>query len=291
MTDAVLIFQQGVLSLEGLLLGIFFPRMLHLSRKNLQGWRFGLLCWCVYVLAMLPNWIMGDRLPGILNTLSVLILFQIVLKICCSDRLQVRIFAALLLYLMQALADILISLVFVVFLQNDSVNYMQDNMAWMLCVGVILEGQLDWAACRLWRSRTQTTRKGFLVAGAGLTVLFFYLLFLAGYSLQSQAGWNRETLLVVFASLLAAGLAVLLTVYFQQKQHSRQSLEMENLERLRLEQEAHFRKLEGQEKQTSFVRHDQLNVLGAADQLLREDQPEEAENLLQSWLNRLEESS
>lgn len=67
-------------------------------------------------------------------------------------------------------------------------------------------------------------------------------------------------------------------------------MEWENLVRLRQSQEDFFCRLEKLERETSFIRHDHLNVLGTITQLLEQSQSAEAKEILESYLDRMDDS-
>lgn len=72
------------------------------------------------------------------------------------------------------------------------------------------------------------------------------------------------------------------------KQMKQERLDVQSRRRLQKEQEALYQSLERQERKLSMIRHDHLNILAAASQLLEEQQTGPAEELLNHYLIQLE---
>lgn len=288
MSLLVFVLQQFLLSLEGVIHGFYYQKMLKLKNPDQPAWGLMLGCWISYLLVMSISWITGQRIAGYINLICIMTLFQILLKIFCTDRLQTRLFANALLYLMQALADVITTSIFLIILKMPGVNYMQDNMLLLVIVALCVEFGLDAMACRVWNQKKNVRRNGFAIVSAALVVVFFYLLFLSAGFLTAPETFSLSMLAASLISLAGTVTAVLICFFYQQKQQKNSQLEWENLHRIRQRQEDFFRELEEQERRTSFIRHDHLNILAAAGQLLCQEQSEEASQLLESYLDRLE---
>lgn len=289
MSPAVFVLQQFVLSLEGVIHGFYYQKMLKLKNPDQPAWVLMLGCWISYLLVMSISWITGQRIAGYINLICIMPLFQILLKIFCTDRLQTRLFANALLYLMQALADVITTSIFLIILKKPGINYMQDNMLVLLVVGLGIEFGLDALACRMWNQKKNIRRNGFAIVSAALVVVFFYLLFLSAGFLTTPETFSLSMLAASFISLAGTATAVLVCFFYQQKQQKNSQLEWENLHRIRQRQEDFFRELEEQERKTSFVRHDHLNVLSAALQLLYQQEEDAVETLLVEYEKRIRE--
>lgn len=289
MSTETFVLQQFILTSEGIVHGLCYNQMLTAKRNAPPAWIRVLAFWGVYITEMSMSWFRGERLPSLLNLTVAFSLTQILMHLFYREKLQTRFFAYLLLYMVQGSADILVGMVYILMLGNNSANYMQDNMIPALLAVLALGSYFEWAACSLWQKKKGIRTNGFVIAGAGLLVMILYLFFIACGVLIFDVVHIPDLLIPALFSVCGIWIFMLFWALYQQKQHESRKVEWENLNRVRNTQEEYFRFLEAQERKLSFVRHDALNILGTAGQLLSESRHEDAQNLLESYLGILEQ--
>lgn len=195
--------------------------------------------------------------------------------------------------MMQALVDLLGSFVYIVILGNETVNHMEDVMLPVLCTAVFLSFWLEFAAALFYSRRRRKGAKGkesFAVAAAAMLVILLYVLMLAYGMYFWQGNYTSAFMTIVWVSVGGTAGILIVCLFSQKKQKKENRMEWENLIRLRQSQEDFFCRLAKLEKETSFIRHDHLNVLGTISQLLEQSQSAEAKEVLESYLNRPEGS-
>ncbi len=290
MNPVVLVLQQFVLSMEGLLHGICLNCMLTPKHPKQPFWLRVAYFYGSFLVIMSFSWISGMRVPSYINLVMVCTVFQILMKFVFQEKWHVRLLAYLTLYVCLAAADILISCLYVLVLQRNSLDYMAEDVLMQVCGGMLIAAMLDWLACSLWLQRRSTRFSSSLMAGACLAVTFLHTVYFAFGIFGTQNGFNPAILGASLLSFAGTGSAIAFCFYFQQKQGKQNQLEWENLSRIRSSQEAFFRTLEEQERKTSFIRHDHLNVLGTVSQLLAQEQVQPALQLLDDYQNRMQET-
>ncbi len=282
------LLQELVMCLEGAVHGVCYNRMLHKRNPQMPDGVLIFSGMLVYGLILVMNQMAGIRLPGILNTSIMMVLFQLLLWKCCTDRLQTRLFATVLVYVMQALVDILITSLFVLVLGHEGVNFLEDNMLGLLILAVALELILIRPLCRIWNRKKDIRQNGFAIVRTALLVVFLYLLFLCLGFLLVPTAVNLKMLATALGSLAGTGAAIVVCLLAVNKQMKQERLDVQSRRRLQKEQEALYQSLERQERKLSMIRHDHLNILAAASQLLEEQQTGPAEELLNHYLIQLE---
>lgn len=291
MSPILFVLQQFVMTLEGVVHGFCYSRMLTKRREQMPSWILILCVWSVYIATVSLSWFSGQRVSGYLNLLVSFSLLQIVLRVLYQENRKTRITAWMLLYMMQAVADIGVSFVWIVLMGHGTANYLEDNMILILCTVLVVGCVLELAACWMYRKHKKVRSGGFMTAAAGLMVMILYMVFLACGLFLMQGQFSQAFLTASWISI--GGTALILTACFfqQEKQHRQNELEQESLTSLQDQQEQYFRGLEQEERKASFLRHDHLNVLAAVSQLLQQEQSEEAGELLDHYLNRIESVS
>lgn len=288
MTTAQFIFQQFIMTIEGPVHGFCYNHMLTPKNPRQPGWVRGLSFWAAYTLVMSLSWITGIRISGYVNMLFAMTITQILLYFFFQEKLQTRIFAYMLLFLMQAVGDISVSFFYIIVQGHETANYMQDEMISIMITVMTICSLLECLGCWMWRKRRGIRTNGFAIAIVSLIVLFLYMVFVAVGVIVYQGSFDASFLGTAVVSVGGVGTFLLICFFYQQKQKKENEVEWENLMNLKEIQEEFFRSLEEQERKTSFIHHDHLNILGAVSQLLEEQETDEAQRVLEDYLQRLE---
>lgn len=289
MTGFEMVLQQLILTLEGIIHGLCYNRMLKAANPDQPAWARVLCFWLVYPLILVPTWILQVRVPGYINLIAAFALCQILLYFFYQESLRTRIFAFVLLFLMQVAAELLLSGLYVVVQQHDTVNVLEVQMIPILLFAQVLDWILEYAACSAWVLLRRRRNPQAINKAASLTALIVPLLCLLYLSLGTaslQGSFIDAYLTAVGVSLVTLCAFLAYFFLFQSSWKKENQLEWENLQRIRTSQKNFFRLLEEQERKASFFRHDQLNILGSISQLLQEGQRLEAEELLAQVLER-----
>lgn len=294
MSIPYLVLQQFVVTLEGVVHGFCYSRMLKPRWKNFPAWAAILVVWGVYILTLSMSWISGKRINSYVNLVVSFTLVQMVLWALYEERWKTRLWAWMLLYMMEVVADIAVSFIYVVVMKTPSVNYMEDEMLLVMCIVTLLGALLELAACSLYRKRRKLENRevgSFAIAAACLLVMLLYMLCIACGVYFGQGDYTGPFLVNAWISVGGTGLILLICWVEQKRQNRQERLEWENLQKIKNSQEAFFLGLERQERQAAFVRHDHMNILTLVSQLLQEDHEKEAEDILQDYLSRMETSA
>ncbi len=288
MTPAQFIFQQFIMTLEGPVHGFCYNHMLTPRNPAQPGWVRVLAFWGIYTLVVSVNWITGVRVSGYINLLVAVTLTQTALYFFFQEKLQTRIFAFMLLFLMQAAADLCVSFFYIVVQRHASANFMEDEMISVMITVMMVGALLEGFGCWLWRKRRGIQTNGFAVALSALVVIFLYMVFITVGVIVYQGSFDPSFVGSAIVSMGSVAVFLLICFYYQQKQKKENEVEWENLMNLKKMQEEFYCSLEEQERKISFIRHDHLNVLGTVHQLLEEQETQEARMVLEDYLQRLE---
>lgn len=290
MTMIQFVFQQFILTIEGPIRGFCYNLMLTPKKPQQSAWIRILPFWGVYILTTSMSWFSGVWVSSFVSLAVSSTLCQIVLQYFYKEKLQTTIFAYLTLFSMQAIADILVSSVYILAQGHITNNYMQDQMISIFITLMAVSSLLEFLASWIWRRRKGIQTRGMFVVITLMVVIFLQMIFLAAGILFFQGEYFLSFLQASSISVGVLVLQLMVCFYFQQKQQKQNRLEWENLKRLKQSQEEFFRSLEKLEQKTSFIRHDHINVLVAVCQLLEQSESAEAAEVLGSYLGRIESS-
>ena len=283
------VLQQLLLTLEGIIHGLCFNRMLRIRNNRQPAVLRVLSFWLVYVVVLSMSWITGIRIPGPVNLVFALLFCQILMHFFYEEKLSVRLGAWVVLFLMQTIAELFISFLYLVVQGHQSANSMTEQLIGILSLGMMLDGLFEWAACRIWvRVRRQKNRQAGSLAAGGLAMSmpFLCLLFLSLGIVVLQGSFISSYLITAGVSLLTFVVFLGFLFFFQRHLQKQDELEQEQLEHLRDRQALFFQQLEEQERKAFFFRHDCTNIAGAISQLLEEGRLQEAEGLLHQICSR-----
>lgn len=289
MSAAQFVFQQLLLSSEGIIHALCYDRMLERKRKEQPAWLRAVCFWLLYILILSVSWLSGVRISGAVNLIFALVLTQILLQLFYQEKLQTRLFACVVLFLMQVMAEIAVSFLYTLIQGHTSVNYMEDQMIPILMVAMMLDAVFEFSASTIWRKRRGRKDDGLRISFGILGMLEIYMVFGVVGVLVFQGSFADSYLTTIGVSLITFTAFLGFFLFYQQKQYRENLLERENLHRIQNRQEAFFRELEEQERKVSFIRHDHLNVVSAALQLLYQKEEEGVETLLAEYEKRIRE--
>lgn len=290
MSPLYFVLQEFVMTLEGVTHGFCFSLMLTPKRENCPRWLQVLLMWGVFVVVMSINWISGIRVVGYISLVFSFVLVQLMLKAVYREPLKTRIWAWMLLYMLEAVADLAVSFVYIVILGAEHVNHMQDEMIPVLCIVTLVGFVLELCGSLIYRKRRKKGTEGYVVAASAMMVILLYVLMIACGMFFWQGNYTAPFLTCLWVSVGGTAIILMICLGTQRRQKKENRMEWENLVRLRQSQEDFFCRLEKLERETSFIRHDHVNVLGTITQLLEQSQIAEAKEILESYLDRMEDS-
>lgn len=289
MSAAQFVFQQLLLSSEGIIHALCYDRMLERKQKGQPAWLRAVSFWLLYILILSGSWLSGIRISGAVNLVFALVLTQILLQLFYQEKLQTRLFACVVLFLMQVMAEIAVSFLYTLIQGHTSVNYMEDQMIPILMVAMMLDAVFEFSASTIWRRRRGRKDDGLRISFGILGMLGIYMVFGAVGVLVFQGSFADSYLTTIGVSLITFLAFIGFFLFYQQKQYRENLLERENLQRIQNQQEAYFRKLEEQERKVSFIRHDHLNIVATALQLLHQQEEDAVETLLAEYEKRIRE--
>ena len=167
---------------------------------------------------------------------------------------------------------------------------MQDEMIPVLCIVTLVGFVLELCGSLIYRKRRKKGTEGYVVAASAMMVILLYVLMIACGMFFWQGNYTAPFLTCLWISVGGTAIILMICLGAQRRQKKENRMEWENLVRLRQSQEDFFCRLEKLERETSFIRHDHLNVLGTITQLLEQSQSAEAKEILESYLDRMEDS-
>lgn len=288
MTFLQFALQQFIITTEGIVHGLCYNQMLKVRNPSQPAWIRVLSFWIGYSMILSISWITGKRISGYINLACCMTLSLTLMYLFYDEKLKTRVFAYMFLFLLQTVADVIVSFLYIIVQRHESANYMQDEMIGIMILVMSFASLLEFFGCWLWQRKKGIRNNGFAIAVTAMVVIFLYMIFITAGVFVSQGSFDQSFLTSAFVTFGGVGVFLLICFYYQQKQQKESQVEWENLKRIQSSQEEFFRRLEEQERKTSFIRHDHLNILGAVSQLLEEGQEEEADRFLKDYIGRLE---
>lgn len=238
MSAAQFVFQQLLLSSEGIIHALCYDRMLERKRKEQPAWLRAVCFWLQYILILSGSWLSGVRISGAVNLVFALALTQILLQLFYQEKLQTRLFACVVLFLMQVMAEIAVSFLYTLIQGHTSVNYMEDQMIPILMVAMMLDAVFEFSASTIWRKRRGRKDDGLRISFGILGMLGIYMAFGAVGVLVFQGSFADSYLTTIGVSLITFLAFLGFFLFYQQKQYRENLLERENLQRIQNRQEA-----------------------------------------------------